>query len=184
MTLTPWEILNSRYIVHDRWMKLRADECRTIDGLLIAPYYVYEPPDWVHVVALDETQRILLTRQYRHGIGKISTELPCGVIEAGEAPEAAMRRELREETGAEVGRVTSLAVMDPNPARQNNRVHSFLARDTRIVHSQSLDESEEIEFEFVPIEDVHQMIAEGEFTQAMHIASLFLALRELHEATP
>ena len=85
--LKPWEVTGSRYVVEDRWMRLRADDCRTASGVVVAPYYVQESADWVHVAAFDEEKRLLVTRQYRHGTGKISTELPCGVMEEGEKPE-------------------------------------------------------------------------------------------------
>ena len=178
--LKPWEVTDSRYVVKDRWMTLRADDCRTASGVVVAPYYVQESADWVHVAAFDKQNRLLVTRQYRHGTGKISTELPCGVMEEGEKPEGAVLRELREETGAEVDSLVPLATLDPNPARRSNRVFSFLAQGTRIVHQQNLDESEEIEFEFLPLQQVLTMIDSGEFTQALHIASLFLALRRLN----
>ena len=161
-------------------MTLRADDCRTASGVIVAPYFVQESADWVHVAAFDKENRLLVTRQYRHGTGKISTELPCGVMEEGEKPEGAVLRELREETGAEVDSLVPLATLDPNPARRSNRVFSFLAQGTRIVHQQNLDESEEIEFEFLPLQQVLTMIDSGEFTQALHIASLFLALRRLN----
>jgi len=165
-------------------MRLRADRCRNAEGFLIDPYYVQESADWVHVAALDENRRLLVTRQYRHGAQKISLELPCGVMEPGETPEQSVLRELREETGAEVESLTRLADMDPNPARRSNKVFSFLAEGVRIVHPQNLDDSEEIEFEFLEIDEVLKKIERGEFTQALHIASFFLALRKLKGQSP
>jgi 8-oxo-dGDP phosphatase len=99
MPPTPWKTLSSRYIVRDRWMTLRADRCETGAGVVLDPYYVQEPEDWVQVVAFDSQDRVLLIRRYRHGAGLISTELPCGVVERGETPALAAARELLEETG-------------------------------------------------------------------------------------
>jgi len=81
MPLAPWKTLSSRYIIRDRWMTLRADRCETAAGVVIDPYYVQEPEDWVQVVAFDPADKILMIRQYRHAAGLISNELPCGGIE-------------------------------------------------------------------------------------------------------
>src|SRR4051794_32365072 len=60
----PWTVKNSRDVIRDRWVKLRADDCVTAEGVEIAPYYVLEYPDWVHVVALDDEDHIILVEQY------------------------------------------------------------------------------------------------------------------------
>lgn len=160
-------------------MTLRADRCETASGLVVEPYYVQEQPDWVHVVALDSDRRILLIRQYRHARQQISWEIPCGVIEPGEEPEAAMLRELREETGAALESYRALPPLTSNPARNTNTIHSFVGFGAHIAGEQELDDAEEIEFAFHPLERVLEMIDAGEFTQALHIASIHLALRHL-----
>lgn len=88
-----------QYVLRDRWISVHADDCVTAEGVEISPYYVLEYPDWVNVVALDEYDHVLLIRQYRHGLGRISLELPCGGAEPGESTLDAARRELLEETG-------------------------------------------------------------------------------------
>ena len=178
MPPTPWKILSSRDIVRDRWMTLRADCCVTAGGVILDPYYVQEPADWVQVVAFDTEDRILLIRQYRHGAGIVCTELPGGGIEQGESPAQAATRELLEETGCAADSLEALPVMHPNPARYSNRVHSFIATGTRRVQQQKLDESEEIEFEFLSIPRVFELIDSGSFPQALNVGCLFLALRK------
>lgn len=144
---------------------------------MISPYYVLEYPDWVHVVALDSKNRVLVTRQYRHAIGKICVELPSGGVERGERPLAAARRELREETGCTAAAFVRLPRLLPNPATHTNAVHSFLATGVVIHQPPDLDESEEITCEFLSIPTLFKMIDSGEFAHGLHIASLLLALR-------
>jgi 8-oxo-dGTP pyrophosphatase MutT (NUDIX family) len=79
-----WRVTASRYIHKDRWIALRADDCVTDDGVPVAPYYVLEYPDWVEVVALDADDNVLLVRQYRHGMGDFSIELPAGGMDPGD----------------------------------------------------------------------------------------------------
>lgn len=177
MPVTHWTLLDSHYVIRDPWMTLRADRCRMANGATVAPYYVQEPPDWVHIVALDDWEKILVIRQYRHAAGLISTEFPCGTVEPGETPLEAARRELLEETGCIAQELWPLTVLSPNPACYANRIHAFLATGTRPSKNQSLDETEEIEFEFLTLPELLALVDAGSFPQALHIASLFLALR-------
>jgi 8-oxo-dGTP pyrophosphatase MutT (NUDIX family) len=179
MTIKPWKITHSRNVVCDRWLTLRADRCETAAGVVIEPYYVQAPEDWVQVVAFDAKDRILVTRQYRHGAGIICTELPCGVVEHGETPAQAAARELLEETGCASQAWTPLPVLSPNPARYSNHIHPFIATGTERIQAQHLDESEEIEFEFIGVNDLLSLIEAGSFSQALHIATVFLAFRRL-----
>lgn len=178
MTITPWKTVDSRYLIRDRWMVLRADRCVTAGGVTVYPYYVQEPPDWVQIVAFDRQDRILITRQYRHGAGLISAEFPCGAVEPGEDPAQAARRELLEETGCAARELWPLASLLPNPARYSNKMHAFIAIDTQQVQAQNLDETEEIEFDFLTLPEVLALIDQGAFPQALHLANLFLALRK------
>jgi len=177
MAFERWKVTNSRYVVRDRWMTLRADRCETASGVVLDPYYVQEPADWVHIVAFDCEDRILLTRQYRHGAGRVCSELPCGVIEQGETPAQAATRELLEETGCAAQKLQPLPALSPNPACYSNRIYAFAASDTRRVQSQRLDQTEEIEFEFLTLNEVFSLIDGDSFPQALHVATLFMSLR-------
>ena len=177
--MKPWRILKSQYLLRDRWITVRADICQTAEGVTVDPYYVLEYPDWVHIIAFDSAHRVLITRQYRHGAGKICTEIPCGMIEPGEAPVEAARRELSEETGCSATDIIPVGRFYPNPATHTNTVHCFLSPSTLLTGIQSQDESENIAFEFVPVRSVLEMIEAGEFSQGLHIASLMLGLRSM-----
>lgn len=177
MPITRWKLVESRYVIRDPWMTLRADRCELPNGKVLHPYYVQEPPDWVQIVAFDSADRILITRQYRHAAGIVSIELPCGTVESNEAPADTARRELLEETGCIADSWQALPALSPNPARFTNRAYVFLALNVRQVQAQNLEETEEIEFEFMTLADVLALIDRGLFPQAIHIASLFLAMR-------
>ena len=179
MTLLPWTVQDSKQLIDDRWYKLRADRCETANGFTLDPYYVCDSSNWCHIAAFDEEDRILLTRQYRHGHREIAVELPCGMIEKGEEPKLAIQRELREETGAVVETLYSLPPTASNLARDSNTVYPFVGTGLRIVAEQKLDPAEEIEFFLSSIPDLLSMIDRGQFKASMQIGTIFLALRKL-----
>ena len=177
-TLSPWKIIKTKKLVEDKWLTLRADTCETERGIIVDPFYVVECSDWVEIVAFNDNEEILLIQQYRHGAGKISTEIPSGIMESEDAsPIEAAKRELLEETGCSAERFEHVGWLHPNPARQNNKNHCILAMGTRVIQEPKPDLTEDIRFEFVPLKTLIELIEKGTFLQALHISSLFLALK-------
>jgi len=143
--MQPWTTVKSEYLIRDKWLTVRADSCQTPAGVSVSPYYVLEYSDWIHVVAFDSDNNVLITHQYRHAVGKICAEILCGVVEPTESPITAARRELCEETGCTVDQIHQIATVYANPATHTNRIHCFLARGAVIDQLPSPDESEEID---------------------------------------
>jgi 8-oxo-dGTP pyrophosphatase MutT (NUDIX family) len=175
--LKPWRVTASRYVLESPWMNVRADTCLTAEAATIDPFYVLEVPDFVHVVPFDRDGRLLITRLYRHGNGDIHHEIPCGGVESGDAsPLSAAQRELLEETGCVAEDYVELPGIFVNPARQNNRIHTFVARNVRAVTAPKEDPGEKIEWRFMEVEQVLQLVAQGEFPNALLVASLMMVL--------
>ncbi len=93
----------------------------------------------MNVIALTDREDVVLIRQYRHGIGEVTLEIPGGLMDADE-PLAAAKRELLEETGYRAEEWIDLGYVHPNPAIQNNRCYTFLALGAKLAGAQSLDE--------------------------------------------
>ena len=177
--MKPWTKLDSTPLVNDRWMKLRADRCALGNGTVIAPYYVIEEQEWVHLVPVHDDGRMLLVTQYRYAAEATCVEFPGGIVDAGETPAIAAPRELLEETGFHARDWQSIASFFVNPARQTNRVHVFLARGLTRVAEQKLDDTEDVLCSEASAEQITTMISDGRFSQGLHIASFYLAMQAL-----
>jgi ADP-ribose pyrophosphatase len=130
-------------------------------------FYVIEAPDWINVIPLTDDGRVILIEQYRHGTGEISLEIPGGMIDAGESPQDAAARELLEETGYEASRVVLLGKTRPNPALQDNWIHTFVARGLRYRHEPLNAGTEQTIVRLVPLEKIPALVEEGKITHAL-----------------
>ncbi len=133
---------------------------------------VLETRDWVNVVARTTTGRFLVVRQYRFGVAHVTTEIPGGVIDPGETPLEAARRELREETGHEADSWVNLGSTEPNPAFHDNRCHHFLAEGVRSVGEQDLDPGEDIVCGELTEEELIEAVRSGEIDHSLVLSAL------------
>lgn len=177
-----WEVLSSEYLFNDLWFKVRKETCKTPGGKIVSPYYVYDFPTWVAAVPVTEDGKIIMVRQYRHALGETCIELPGGCVDAtDESLEAAIRRELSEETGYTFSNVTALGKISANPSTNSNLLHMFLATGGKKTTEQHLDANEEIEVEFFTLDEVKQLLDDNKIVQAMHVSTLYYAMKKLSE---
>ncbi len=175
-----WKVLESRQVIKDKWLSLRADKCQLPNGHILEPCYVMEYRAWVNVVALTKNQDVVLVREYRHGIQKTLLELPGGTTDPEDvSPLAAIKRELLEETGFTSETFIETGRLSPNPATHNNILHCFLATNVEQVDKPKLDDTEQIDLVLMPLQKVIELAANGGLLQALHVASLFFALLRL-----
>lgn len=138
-------------------------------------YIVNEAPDWVIVIP-DDGENFLMVRQWRHGEKSLSIEFPGGVIDKGEVPLEAAKRELLEETGATAKKMTFLGSMNPNPALFANHVHVFLAEDLEFSGRQNLDSDEYVNYLEIPKPEVIKKMGSPEYCHALMASATALYL--------
>ena len=123
---------------------------------------------------------MILERQYRHGLGKTCYELPCGVIEEGESPLEAAKRELLEETGYAGGQWFEWMTLSGNSSSTNNLTHSFLVTGVEKVAGQNLDATEDIEVSLHSPEFVRDLLVENQILQSLMAAPLWKYFYQQH----
>jgi 8-oxo-dGTP pyrophosphatase MutT (NUDIX family) len=128
------------------------------DGATLGPFVTFDCPDWCNVVAVTPASELVLVWQHRFGTDGLSLELPGGVIDAGESPIDAARRELREETGYACDEIKPLLSVHPNPALQGNVCHSFVAKGARLAGPTHFDANEECEVVLIRLADARELI--------------------------
>ena len=168
-----WEIVSTEYLIRRPWLTARKDVVRLPDGRINPEYWILEYPDWVNVIAITKEGLMVMERQYRHGLGKTCFELPCGVIEKGETPLEAARRELLEETGYAGGSWQEWMTLSPNPSTSTNLTHSFLAVGVEKVSGQHLDATEDIVVSLQEPSYVRDLLVDNQILQALMAAPLW-----------
>jgi len=166
---------------------LRADRIRRPGHPDEEPFtrLVLEHPGAVVVLAMDDEDRVLVLRQYRHAARGTYVELPAGLCDVpGEDPVEVGRRELREEAGLHAESWTHLASATSSPGISAEVIHYYLAReisetsrgDFELVHEEA-----EMESFWVPFADLHTAVLDGRASNGPGlIAVLTCAARGLH----
>lgn len=188
-----WEEIKTEHIVQDEWIDFRRSAYRFPNGSVFEPFYSYSRRDYVVVVACDTDGNYLCVRQFRQGIRKVTTEFPAGGIERKDGREygvtgpqtedalAAAKRELAEETGYESDEWEHLLTVPSNATIADNYAHLFTAHNCRKVSGQSLDDTEFLKVKKFSAQEIEEMIATGEFPQAVHIAAWLLERRRIEQ---
>ena len=177
-----WPVASSTDLHRDDWVvALRSDRIQRPGHLEEEPFrrLVLEHPGAVIILAVDDRERVLCMRQYRHAAQRRFVELPAGLCDVdGEDPLEVARRELLEEAELEAGEWTHLATTYSSPGLSNELMHFYLARDLRPAdRGDFVPEHEEADMEtfWVPYDDLVTAVLEGRIGDAPVVVAVLLA---------
>jgi ADP-ribose pyrophosphatase len=162
-----WPVASSAELVRSRLITVRTDKVRMPDNQL-AERDVVIHPGAVAVLTLDDADRILMIRQYRHPVGHLLWEIPAGLRDVhGEPPWATAQRELAEEAGYRAHDWRVLADYYSSPGYSTERLRIFLARDPEPIPEAERDfvpEAEEASIltGWLPLDEAVRKVFAGE----------------------
>ncbi len=177
--LQKWRILSSDYRIETKFLRLRSDRVELPSGVVVEDYFVRESRGFCVIFAITADEQILLVRQYKHGIGEVVTELPAGMIDEDESPEACAARELVEETGYTGTPPELVRTFYADPTNATARFFLFMVRDARPTHAQVFDLTEDIDVQLAGIDEVRAMALDGRIAAGSQVAAVLVALAHL-----
>ena len=179
-----WQVTASSYVLESPYLRIRRDRIVLPDGTVIEDYYVRESRGYVIVFALTQDRKVVLVRQYKHGIGKQLVELVAGAIDEGEEPYETAVRELAEETGYAAASVEHVRSFITDPTNADTIAHLFYARGAYRSGEQCLDVTENITVELAGLEELRNMLRTGEIESLPHVGAIHHMLDTFAELSP
>lgn len=174
-----WKITASSYAIDTPYLRLRKDSIDLPNGVHVPDYYVRESRGFAVIFARTPDGRIILVRQYKHGIGRVVLELPAGALDADETPLDCAERELAEETGYVGKNARLVASFIAEPTNSTAVLHLCVVDDALPEREQSLDPTESIAVELVTPAQALALVRGGEITPIAQIACIYYMLDQL-----
>lgn len=169
-----YEVKSSETVYEGAVFSLRRDEV-VMPGGDTKTREVVEHPGAVGIVALDERERVVLIKQYRHPVGEALWELPAGLLDVADEPATeAAKRELAEEVGLTAARWDLLIDAYSTPGMSDEAVRIYLARElteSGQAH-ESEDEEADLEVDRVPLDEAVVRVASGGITNALAVMGI------------
>ena len=178
MNVKPWTVLSTERLLECPVFAVERTQSQSPVDESVHDFYRLQCVDWAQIIPVTENNEVVMVRQFRHGSGELSLEVPAGLIDPGEAPIAAAARECLEETGYQSAAVQPFGVLRPNPALFANYLHTFVAFDVQKVADIAQSATEHTEVELVPAERISELLLQGVVDHALDSALLW---RFVHE---
>jgi 8-oxo-dGTP pyrophosphatase MutT (NUDIX family) len=170
-----WKLVKSETLFKSKWLTLKNNTYDIGDGKIRDDYYHIDRPDYVLIIAEDKDEKIIIIHQYRRGVDEVLYELPAGWVDENETAVQAAERELKEETGFQ-GKGVLLGTLAAQPGFMSMKANVVLVKIEKEFDSKNPSEDEIIEQSSVSIDQIKQMIVNGEIKDMGFISAISLYL--------
>jgi ADP-ribose diphosphatase len=171
-----FKVVSSQILFDNPYAKVVLDTLE-YDGIQRPYFYLTSPVEAVATVSLTNEGCIILTRQYRHPVGKVIFDLPAGHLEPGEEPLQGARREFEEETGYYPQQIEPLGYYNQFPGVLRAATNLFFASDL-LKTTPHLEPGEVLETVHIPVDKVLKLILDGEIIDGSLQLGVLLALHK------
>ena len=169
-----WKVISDQPLYSDEWLDIRMADVELPSGRHLAHRWIRTPPG-AGVVAIDNTDRVLLIWRHRFITDSWGWEIPIGKVEEGEPPADAAAREFEEETGWRAGQLRHLINVQPTPGLSNSEHHIYTTNEA--VHvGQPVDGFESERIDWVSFANVRSLIEKGDIVSGTTLAALLYVL--------
>lgn len=187
-----WNIIEDKKLLETPIFSLHERKLLPDKQSTTSPFIVLNAPEWINIIALTKNLEVVLVEQYRAGIHASTLEIPGGMVDEGEFPLDAAKRELLEETGYQSGQWTLLGQTSANPAFMNNFTSIFLAEECIKTGDQQLDGNEDIDIHILELDRFvnlvknstvhHSVVVAAVAHLLLHFGKSSLGLKPLEES--
>src|SRR5438552_3293047 len=173
--LRPWKVLDRQLLLSaPPWLTVYREQVELPTHRILDDFYRVVLPDFAAVVAVTAAGEIVMVRGYKHGLGRVALSVPAGLMNPGESPLDAARRELLEETGYEAAEWQNLGTFVVDGNRQCGTMYVFLARNARPTRPPQQYDTEELQTELLSREQLLAALRGGEIATLAGAAAVTL----------
>lgn len=159
-----WKILKEKDVSPSKWFPIKQHEVELPNGTTLEDYFIATLGNVGMVLPITVDNKIVLVKQYKHGVGEVMIELPAGFQQKNKSIEESALAELEEETGIKttLENLKSLGKISSIPTKSTLITHGFLATGLKFNSTQQFDETEEIELLLRSPKETIELIKDGE----------------------
>ena len=174
-----WTVHSERPVYENPWVDVLMADVELGDGTRFEHHVVRtrHAASCVVTRVVDGREEVLLLWRHRFAIDKWVWEIPSGLIEEGEEPAEAARREVEEETGWRVAEVTPLLAFHPIGGMLRTRYHLFRATGAEYV-GEPTEQNEAEKVAWIPLDEVLGLVDSGQIATSSSLVGLLRLLTE------